>query len=164
MHGTAKLVDADPANVRARLDLSIAEGIAGRAACLVGDLPSGTGRLDRVIDGQEKSLKVDATRAELRGALTRHYLWAAVCAVDSKNWNDADRRYQQAADLAAETVAAHSTDANARENLAAAYAHFGKKTEAGQLARNAGAEAQAILSLHPDNPAVRAILDAARTF
>jgi serine/threonine protein kinase len=171
MHGTAKLVDADPANVRARLDLSIAEGIAGRAACLVGDLPSGTGRLDRVIDGQEKSLKVDATRAELRGALTRHYLWAAVCAVDSKNWNDADRRYQQAADLAAETVAAHSTDANARENLAAAYAgeaqilaHFGKKTEAGQLARNAGAEAQAILSLHPDNPSVRAILDAARTF
>jgi eukaryotic-like serine/threonine-protein kinase len=170
VQGASKLVDADPANVRARLDLSIAEGVSGRATCLVGNLPSGTDRLDRVIDGQEKSLKVDATRAELRGALARHYLWAAACAVSSKNWSDADRRFKQAADLAAETVAAHSSDANARENLAAAFAgeaqilaHFGKKTEAEEMARKAAAEAQAILSLHPDNPSVRAILDATRT-
>jgi hypothetical protein len=53
---------------------------------------------------------------------------------------------------------------NAHENIAAAYtgqasvvAHFGRKAEVSELARKAGSEAQAILSLHPNNPSARAI-------
>jgi serine/threonine protein kinase len=164
--GATKLVEADAANVRAQLDLSVAEGVSARAACLTGDTQGGMDGLNHVIDGQEKLLKVDQWRAELRGALTRHYLWAGACALASKNWNEAERRYQEAADLAAETVAVHSTDANARENLAAAYAgeahvltHFGKNAEGAELARKACGEARAILSLHPNNPSARALLN-----
>jgi serine/threonine protein kinase len=164
--GAAKLVEADPANVRARLDLSIAEGDGGRAAILMGDIPRGIELLNRAIDDEEKLSKSDSLWAELRGALSRHYLWAAAAAVASKDWNDAARRYKDAADLTAQTLAAHSRDANARENLAAAYlgtgrvlAHSGKADKAAQFDRKAAAEAQAILALHAENPSARAILN-----
>lgn len=164
--GAAKLVEADPANVRARLDLSIADGVAGRAAVLMGDSRKGTEFLNRAIDDEEKLFKNDPSWAELRGALARHYLWSAAAAVASKKWSAAERRYRDAAELTAQTLAAHSSDANARENLAAAYlgtarilAHAGHREEASRMSRKAAAEAQAILTLHPENPSVRSILD-----
>jgi eukaryotic-like serine/threonine-protein kinase len=171
MQGAARLVEADPANVRAQLDLSIAEGVSARAACQVGESRKALDHFNRVIDDQEMYLKVDPWRAELRGALARHYLWAGACALHSGNWRDAQRRFEAAADLTTQTIAAHSSDANARENLAAAHrglartsAHFGKTAEALEFNGKAASEAQTILSLHPDNPSAREILKEARSF
>ena len=132
----------------------------------MGDMPGGFERLNRAIGDEEKLLKNDPLWAELRGALSRHYLSAAAAAVASRNWKDGERHYKDAVELSSQTVEAHPKDANAQENLAAAclgnariLAHSGGSAEAARLDRKAASEAQAILSLHPVNPTARAILD-----
>jgi tetratricopeptide (TPR) repeat protein len=167
MQGAAKLVAADPKNVRAQLDLSIAEGALGRATYLSAH---GVAHLHRAIVSEESLLKVDPWHAELRGALARHYLWAGESGLRSGDWNEARRFYQQAAGLAAETSARQASDLNAIENLASAHlglaqaeSRLGDAAESAGNAGRAAKEAQQILSAHAENPVARRVLDMARS-
>ncbi len=111
---TAKaLVDADPQNVRARLDAAVIEGLLAR-------VQSSPRRSQAAVAVLEDLLRSDPDHAEVRGALTLEYLWAGDLARKANDLAGALRDYRRSEELASETLRAQPADANARENVAAA--------------------------------------------